>query len=72
MSSLGFQHTQSDAGVFVKTYKGGDYVVIVYIDDTLFGSPNKKLAQEEKAKFMRIWECRDLGEAKEFLGMKIR
>jgi len=73
MSQLGFTHTQSDAGVFVKTTKSGDkIIVIVYVDDALFASSNRKLALEEKAKFMKIWECRDLGEAKEFLGMRIR
>jgi hypothetical protein len=73
MSHLGFAHTQSDAGVFIKTHKNGDkIIVIVYVDDALFASSNKKLALEEKAKFMKMWECRDLGEAKEFLGMKIR
>jgi len=73
MSQLGFVHTQSDAGVFVKTDKNGDkIIVIVYVDDALFASSNKKLALEEKAKFMKKWECQDLGEAKEFLGMKIR
>jgi reverse transcriptase-like protein len=73
MSQLGFKHTQSDAGVFIKTHKNGDKIIaIVYVDDALFASSSKKLALEEKARFMKKWECRDLGEAKEFLGMKIR
>ena len=54
MSHLGFVHTQSDAGVFIKTHKNGDkIIVIVYVDDALFASSNKKLALEEKAKFMK-------------------
>ena len=73
MSQLGFKHTQSDAGVFARNYKNGDkIIVIVYVDDALFASSNKKLALEAKSQFMKKWECRDLGEAKEFLGMKIR
>jgi hypothetical protein len=72
MSQLGFQHTQSDAGVFVRKYKNGDKVIaIIYVDDALFASSNKKLALEAKSQFMKKWECRDLGEAKEFLGMQI-
>jgi len=72
MSQLGFKHTLSDAGVFVKELKNGDkIIVIVYVDNALFAGSNKKLVLAEKAKFMKIWECQDLGEAEEFLGMKI-
>ena len=73
MSQLGFKHTLSDAGVFIKELKNGDkIIVIVYVDDALFAGSNKKLVLAEKAKFMKKWECRDLGEAKEFLGIQIR
>ena len=72
MATFGYKHTQSDAGVFVKFHKSGaKTVVIVYVDDALFASSDKKLALREKATFMNLWECRDLGEAREFLGMKI-
>ena len=46
-------------------------LVIVYVDDVLFMGSNPKLVKGEKGKIMKVWESRDLGEAKEYLGMRI-
>ena len=46
-------------------------VVIIYVDNTLFCSPNKAIVDEVKAHFMQKWEYRDLGEVHEFLCMCI-
>jgi hypothetical protein len=32
---------------------------------------NRTYLKLKKAEFMKKWECRDLGEAKEYLGMRI-
>jgi hypothetical protein len=71
VEEFGFTPINSDAGVYI--YKEGkDYVIaIVYIDDTLFIGPNKSLVNKMKDKFMKQWECRDLGEPNKFLGMRI-
>ncbi|EEB89242.1 hypothetical protein MPER_12682 [Moniliophthora perniciosa FA553] len=45
--------------------------VIIYVDDALFMGSNLDLVLKKKREFMNVWECRDLGEAKEFLGMRI-
>ena len=44
-------------------------IIVVYVDDALFMSSNPKLLKEKKKTFMKIWECRDLGKAKEYLGI---
>jgi hypothetical protein len=71
VKEFGFTPINSDAGVYI--YKEGkDYVIaVVYVDDTLFIGPNKSLVNKMKDKFMKQWECRDLGKPNEFLGMRI-
>ena len=44
---------------------------VVYVDDAMFFSKNKKLVKKKKALFMAKWECQDLGDVKEFLHMHI-
>ena len=46
-------------------------IAIIYVDNALFYGPNKAIVDEVKAHFMQKWECRDLGEACEFLHMYI-
>ena len=71
MKRLGFQHTASDAGVFF-AYIGKDLImVIVYVDNAIFFGRNIKAVKQVKKTFMTMWECCDLGEATEFLRMKI-
>ena len=73
MKELGFKRLVSDAGIFVfRDEDGGMVIVIVYVDDALFCGRNKALVNKMKAKFMEKWECRDLGEVKEFLRMRIQ
>jgi Reverse transcriptase (RNA-dependent DNA polymerase) len=52
--------------------KDKSIVAIVYVDDVLFLGPNKKDLPHVKEEFMKKWECRDLGKAKEFLCMCIQ
>jgi len=46
-------------------------VVVVYIDDTFFSRQDKTLLDKIKAKFMSIWECKDLGDLSKFPQMRI-
>src|SRR6266571_7399069 len=69
MSSLGCTRLLSDSGLFVNEDK--TIVIIVYVDDVLFLGANKKDIASLKECFMAIWECRDLGDTKEFLCMHI-
>jgi Reverse transcriptase (RNA-dependent DNA polymerase) len=70
MAQLGFTRLLSDSGIFIS--KDKSIVAIVYVDDVLFLGPNKKDLLCVKEEFMKKWECRDLGEAKEFLHMRIQ
>ena len=72
LQELGFERLKSEAGIFFYKKKGINIIiVIIYVDDTLFCGPNKAVVDSIKAQFMRKWECRDLGEPKEFLQMCI-
>ena len=72
MERLGFRRIKSDSGIFVLTSsKGPCVIVIVYVDDAIFMGPDRQLVLSKKALFMKEWECRDLGDTKEFLRMNI-
>ena len=72
MEAMGFKRLKSDSGVFVLMRSGAPAViVIVYVDDAVFLGPDKHLVNSFKFRFMDTWECRDLGETKEFLRMRI-
>ena len=64
MKQLSFTHLHSAAGIFVNR-------VIAYFDDCIFLGKDLKRVKQAKEAFMEIWECWDLGEAKEFLKMRI-
>ena len=71
MNKLGFKRLVSDAGLFVcKDYKE-IIIAIVYVDDAMFFGKNRAQVDFKKKLFMDKWECRDLGEVKEFLCMCI-
>jgi hypothetical protein len=72
MKRLGFKRTASDAGVFFAYIGGNLVIIIVYVDDAIFFVKNVKAVKQAKKVFMTMWECRDLGEPKEFLRMRIR
>src|SRR6201996_1978584 len=69
MATLGCTRLLSDSGLFVNKEK--NLIIIVYVDDVLFLGANKKDITSLKERFMRIWECRDLGDTNEFLRMRI-
>jgi hypothetical protein len=74
MQALGFKRCKSDAGVYFYIYpKTNELVIaIVYVDDVAFmGQRNSKLLNNLKQRFTQKWECRDLGQLEEFLGMQI-
>jgi len=74
MFALGFKRYKSDAGVYYYHDKKTKVLVIaiVYVDDICFiGTKGFLLLNELKQKFMARWECRNLGETTEFLGMHI-
>ena len=73
MQELGFDRLKSDARIFYYKHKcTGMVVTIVYVDDALFCGQDLRIINLIKGKFMQKWECRDLGDVKEFLRMHIQ
>jgi hypothetical protein len=73
MAAMGCKRLLSDSGLFTYQGKGkARVVIIVYVDDVIFMGSDTVLIHELKDKFMKAWECRDLGDAKEFLRMRIK
>src|SRR5258708_16052223 len=73
MAAMGCKCLLSDSGLF--TYQGKEntrVVIIVYVDNVVFMGSDHALIHELKQKFMKAWECRDLGDAQEFLRMSIK
>src|SRR6201996_3091849 len=70
MAALGLTRLLSDSGLFVNRDK--TIVAIVYVDDVLFLGADKPKLLRVKEQFMKAWECRDLGDAQEFLRMRIQ
>ena len=69
MATLSCMCLVSDSGIFVNKEK--TIVIIVYVNNVLFLEANKKDISSLKQCFMKIWECRDLGDTQEFLRMRI-
>ena len=71
LKSLGFKCARSDSGIYVKGHGKSIIICIIYVDDVLFMGPELRQVQKVKEAFMKLWECRDLGRVKEYLGMRI-
>jgi hypothetical protein len=68
---MGFKRSISDTGVYYQHIGNEIVIIVVYVDDALFMGSNSKLLKQKKNEFLKVWECRDLGEAKEYLGIRI-
>jgi hypothetical protein len=73
MHKLGFKRLLSDSGLFImkNASQEPEVIVIVYVDDAVFMGPNKSTVSKARDCFMKVWECHDLGEIKEYLHMNI-
>ena len=68
---MGFTHSLSDPGTYFKIIGQDIIILLVYVDDALFMGSNKTQVLTHKKQFMQRWESHDLGEAKEYLGIRI-
>ena len=57
MKDLGFACLNLDARIFMCQEGTKLIVAVVYVDDAMFFSKNKKLVKKKKALFMAKWEC---------------
>ncbi|XP_006458389.1 hypothetical protein AGABI2DRAFT_58655, partial [Agaricus bisporus var. bisporus H97] len=74
MKDLGFKRCSSDAGVYYYSDPQTKQLIIalVYVDDVAIIGKKTALFINLKHKIMNKWECRDLEETKEFLGINIQ
>ena len=68
---MGFTCCTVDPGTYYKTTSDMMIILLIYVDDALFIGSNKAQLFDHKKKFMKQWESCDLGEAKEYLGIRI-
>ena len=68
---MDFTHSLSDLGTYFKIISQDIIILLVYVDDALFMGSNKTQVLAHKKQFMKKWESHNLGEAKEYLGMRI-
>ena len=64
-------HCITDPETYYKITGNTIIILLIYVDDALFMGSNKAQLLDHKKKFMKQWESHDLGEAKEYLGMRI-
>ena len=72
MNDNGYHKTQADHCVFVKKFEGGDFLILLlYVDDMLIvGQDHMKIRVLKKA-LSRSFSMKDMGPAKQILGMHI-
>jgi len=68
---LNFKHSKSDPGVYIYQDKSGIMLFIVYVDDGLLMLNSAKLLKKKKTAFLKVWEARNMGPVKEYLGFQI-
>ena len=68
---MGFTHCTADPGTYYKITGDMIIILLIYIDDALFMDSNKAQLLDHKKKFMKQQKSHDLGEVKEYLGIRI-
>ena len=71
LTQLGFRRCFSDTGLYIRDNNQSTTICVLYVDDIMFMGSSLNLINNIKSQFMKIWECRDLGPVKEYLGMCI-
>ena len=67
-----YLRSEFDSCVYNKELKEGEFVyLLLYVDDILIASRNKRYVDELKVLLSSEFEMKDLGEAKKILGMEI-
>ena len=72
MTDNGYHNTQADHCMFMKKFNGGDFLILLlYVDDMLIvGRDPKKIGSLKKA-LSKSFAMKDMGPAKQILGMHI-
>ena len=71
MRSRGFNRSNYDSCVYLKTVNGSVIYLLLYVDDILIAAKDKSEITKLKAQLSKEFEMKDLGAVKKILGMKI-
>ena len=70
--SIGFQRSQNDPALYWRIGNDGTSYILVYVDDLLIITPTgSSVLSEIREALAKEFEMKDLGKAKNFLGMEI-
>ena len=72
MAEQGYQKTTSDHCVFIQKFSDDDFVILLlYVDDMLIVGKNASRIDRLKEQLSRSFAMKDLGPAKQILGIRI-
>nr|AAC62132.1 copia-like retroelement pol polyprotein [Arabidopsis thaliana] len=72
MQKIGYERSKYDSCVYFKELQSGEYIyLLLYVDDILIASRDKRTVCDLKALLNSEFEMKDLGDAKKILGMEI-
>lgn len=72
MMSHGYSRTDADHCVYVKTFPGGKFIILLlYVDDMLIVGQDAKMIGDLKKDLSKSFDMKNLGSAKQILGMQI-
>lgn len=72
LKERGFKRSEADHTLFTLQSSKGIIVVLVYVDDLITSRNNKEGIQEIKTYLKTMFDIKDLGELKYFLGIEVR
>ncbi|KAJ9517966.1 hypothetical protein QJQ45_004352 [Haematococcus lacustris] len=72
LEQIGFRASAADPNLFsLRTSSGSAVHMLVYVDDCILASADEAAVQEVKQQLQQAFDVHDLGQAADFLGMRI-
>ena len=72
MVGHGYKRTDADPCVYIQRFTGGKFIILLlYVDDMLIVGQDVSMIRKLKADLSKYFDMKDLGPAKQILGMEI-
>ncbi|KAI5354358.1 hypothetical protein L3X38_007253 [Prunus dulcis] len=71
LPAIGFQPSQSDPSLFVRHSNYEVVILLLYVDDIILTGSNEKMVQLVVDELSSVFEMKDLGKLKFFLGLQV-